>query len=353
MTFKDLVLSIQNWNKYLLSKWITIVGLGILGGVCGLIYGYLQKPTYKATTTFVLEESGKGEGLGQMSGLASMVGIDLNGGSGGIFQSDNIPELYKSRAIIQKVLLTEVNNNGKKELLVDRFISFNHLREEWDKKADIKNIQFKAVDQRDFKEDGSNVSRLQDSLLGKVVSQINDKYLTVSKLDKKSSIIKVEVSSKDEFFAKNFNEQIVKNVNDFYVQTKTKKSADNIAIMQHKTDSVRAVMNGAIFSSAEIADATPNINVTRQARRIAPMQRSQFTAETNKAILNELVKNLEISKMSLLKEMPLIQIVDVPVYPLEKEKIGVVKGFILGTFITGMCVILFLLFKKVIKDAVV
>lgn len=140
------------------------------------------------------------------------------------------------------------------------------------------------------------------------------------------SIIKIDVKSENEVFAKEFNEALVMEVNEFYIQTKTKKSLDNIVILQHKTDSVRAVMNGAISSAAIIVDATPNLNLTKQAQRIVPSQRSQFSAETNKAILGQLVQNLEMSKMALMKEAPLIQKVDEPIYPLSVERIGKLKS---------------------------
>lgn len=142
----------------------------------------------------------------------------------------------------------------------------------------------------------------------------------------------------------------MKNVNDFYVQTKTKKSLDNVAILQHKTDSVRAVMNGAIYRAVAITDATPNINPTRQIERIAPIQKSQFSAETNKSILGSLVQNLEMAKMTLLKETPLIQVIDEPVYPLQKKIIGKFKGAIIGGVIVAFISLIILLVKYIFKQ---
>lgn len=315
VSLKELLINIREWWRFILSKWLLVFIIGIIGGVLGFIYASLKKPVYTATTTFVLEDGGSnGAGIGNLGGLASIVGIDVGGASGGIFQGDNILELYRSRTMIENTLLTNVEFNGKKQLLVDRYVDFKGFREEWSKIPDLKNIQFTKI------EDGANkATRLQDSILGIIVNDINKTSLSVTKPDRKLSLIKVEMKSKDEAFAKAFDEQIVKNVNDFYVQTKTKKSLENISILQKKADSVRAGMSGAIYNAAEIADATPNLNPTRQTQRIAPIQRSQFMAETNKAILTELVKNLEMSKMNLLREAPLIQIVDQPVFPLVRE----------------------------------
>jgi hypothetical protein len=349
ISLKDLFSVINKWYKYLLTKWIVIVFFGLAGGVLGFFYASSRKAVYTARTTFVLEDGEKVGGLGQYAGLASMVGIDLGGG-GGIFQGDNILELYKSRKMIEKTLLSEVEFNGEKLLLIDRYIEFNKLRKAWSKTPDLKNIQF-----RPKTSDGNKLvfSRLQDSVMSSIITEINTNNLNVSKPDKKLSLIKAEVKSIDEFFSKSFNEQIVKNVNDFYIQTKTKRSLDNVTILQQKTDSVRNIMNGAIYASAAVSDATPNLNPTRQIQRIAPMQRSQFNAETNKSILSELVKNLEMSKIALRKETPLVQVIDEPVYPLDKSKFGKLKGIILGGFLGGFLIVLLLISRKALKEDLV
>jgi hypothetical protein len=345
VTLKEVVLKVRRWRRYLTSKWLTIIFFGMLGALGGLTYSYFQKPVYTATTTFVLEAGDKAGGLGQYAGLASIVGIDIgSGGGGGIFQGDNIIELYKSRTMIKKSLLSSVLVNGKDEMLVDRYIEFNNLRDKWKSDPQLRDLNFNI---------GASgpLTRVQDSLIGVFVSNINRYNLTVSKPDKELSIIRVDVKAKDELFAKAFNDQIVKNVNDFYIQTKTKKSLENVRILQQKTDSVKKSMNGAIYSAAAVADATPNLNPTRQVQRVVPMQRAQFSAETNKAVLGELVKNLEMSKMALMREMPLLQVVDTPYYPLMKEQFGKIKGLILGG-LTGVLLTIIVLFLKKIGNSI-
>jgi len=344
ISLRELLLKIKVWWNYLLSKWIIILLFGILGAAIGFAYAYYKKPIYTATTTFVLEDEKSAGGMGGLAGLASMAGVDLGSSGGGIFQGDNILELYKSRKMIEKTLFTSVNDGNKKQLLIERFISFNKLRDNWKDKG-LQELNFSIT----ADSLNSGPQRLRDSVIRNIVNDINKNYLIVSKKDKKLNIITAEVRATDEFFAKNFNEQIVKNVNDFYIQTKTKKSVENVAILQHKTDSVRAVMNGAIYNAAAVADATPNLNPTRQVQRVAPIQRSQFTAETNKAILGSLVQNLEMAKVTLLKEVPLIQVVDEPVYPLQKEKLGKLKALIFGGIIAGFFIVIVLLITNLFK----
>src|SRR5690606_5921833 len=97
---KELILITQVWVRYLWSKRRYILIAGVLGALAGLAFAWLKQPTYTATTTFVLEGGeGKG-GLSQYAGVAAMVGIDLGGGTSGLFQGDNILELYKSRTML-------------------------------------------------------------------------------------------------------------------------------------------------------------------------------------------------------------------------------------------------------------
>jgi hypothetical protein len=345
ISLKELVKKCQRWIRYLVSKWYLLLLSTILGAVGGYIYTKFSKKTFTASTTFVLEsgENSSG-GLSQYAGLASMVGIDLGNSGGGIFQGDNIIELYKSRKMIESTLLIPSVKDSN-VLLVDLYLNVNSTKDLWkEKKPELLNINFK----RD-KQLTEELQRSRDSVINSIVTDINKNYLLVSKLDKKLSIIKVDVISPDEVFAKEFNNSIVKEVNDFYIQTKTKKSIDNIAILQDKTDSVKSVLNGAISAAAAIIDATPNLNPTRQAQRLIPTQRSQFSAETNKAILSQLVQNLELAKMALMKETPLIQVVDEPVYPLLQKQTSKFTGLIIGSVLMFFAAVFFLIIKKSIQ----
>jgi hypothetical protein len=346
ISVKDMLMSCGKYYRFLLSQWLTILILSLLGGMLGLAYAFWKKPVYTATTTFVLESGESPGNFGQYAGIASMIGLDLNTG-GGIFQGNNILELYRSRTMIEKTLLSSVPFHGKTILLIDRYVASNRLREKWAEQKHLQQVEFSA----DWAQLPEAKMRLQDSLLGDIVGDINKKYLNVYKLDK-NSIIRVDVNAEDEFFAKAFNDMIVANVNDFYVQTKTRKSMSNVKILQAKTDSIRRSMNREIYSAAAVADATPNLNATRQLQRNAPIQRSQFSAETNRAILGELVKNLELSKMSLLRETPLIQVVDFPKFPLYRSMPGKITSFIKGMVLFGLLTIMVLFTRKLFRDII-
>ncbi len=340
ISLKELIIKFQTWCKYLYSKWLIILLMGVSGGALGLTYAIIKKPIYMAQTIFVLEESEGGGGLGQYAGVASMLGVDLGSGGGGIFKGDNILELYKSRKMIQEALLAKDTFKGKPQSLIDRYLEFNKLREEWEGNPNLTNIQFNNP---------QNFNRTQDSIIGNLILEINSEILDVIKPDKKSSIINVTVNSEDELFAKAFANNIVNKVNAFYVNTKTKKSTENVLILQKQADSVKSALNASIGGVATAVDANPNLNPAFQRLRVGS-QKKQVDVQASGVIYQEIVKNLEMAKISLRNDKPLIQVIDEPVLPLKKQKIGKFKGIIFGSIIFSFLTILFLLFKKAIVD---
>ena len=344
VSLKEFILNIQDWIRYLWSKKLIMLIVVIIGALTGLCYSFWKRPLYTAVTTFVLESGESKGGLGRLAGMAAVAGIDLSGGAGSIFQGDNILELYRSRIMLERTLLSKINPDSN-ELLIDRYIVYNGLKEQWERKQP----ELLTLDFHKTELDSASL-RLRNGVISSFVNAISANILQVDRPDSKQSIIRVEVTSPDEVFSKAFNENLVSEVNEFYIQTKTKKSNRSIAILQHKVDSVRTEMTNAIYSGAEIGDATPNLNPTRQVNRVAPLQKAQFAADANKAMLSQLLQNLELTRINLLQEQPLIQLVDQPVYPLPIKKISKLKGMIMGGFLFGFSALMCLLLLKWYRD---
>jgi uncharacterized protein involved in exopolysaccharide biosynthesis len=342
ISLKELILKIKDWYRFLISKWIVLVAAGIIGGAIGVGYAFTQKATYTASLSFALEdEKSGGGGLSGALGLASSLGIDLGGSAGGAFSGANLLELMKSRNIVEKALLNPITVNGKTQSLAQYFINFNELNKNWSEKPALKNIVFEVDADR------SNYTLQQDSILGKIYESVAgaNGLLSVAQKDKKISIINIEVKSTDELFSKAFTESIAQEVSSYYIEIKSKKARQNMEILQHQTDSIRAELNGAITGVAAAADNTFGLNPAMMVRK-TPGTRRQVDVQANTAILTQLVTNLEMAKVSLRKETPLIQVIDKPILPLKKEKVGKLKSLILGGFLAGFLTALILVFKK-------
>jgi uncharacterized protein involved in exopolysaccharide biosynthesis len=339
ISLKELIQKIQEWIAYLKTQWKIIIGIAALGGIIGFVYASFQKPSYLATTTFVLEEDKGGGGIGGAMGLASSFGFDLGSGGGGLFTSSNIIELMKSRLVVEKTLLNSVQVADKEISLADYYIQINELKEGWSKKPRLVNINFPV------NADRTKFSLEQDSILQTISKDLTKENLTITQKDKKVSIISLTVKTESELFSKFFCEQLLKETSDFYIETKSKKSRLNVDILQRQADSIRAELNSAITGVATASDNVYNLNPALNVKR-TPSTRRQVDVQANTAILTQLVAQLELSKVSLRKETPLVQLIDRPILPLEKEKLGRLKSLILGGFLAGFLTVLYLVFGK-------
>ena len=340
ISLKELIQKIQEWIAYLKTQWKLIIGIAALGGIIGFVYASFQKPTYLATTTFVLEEDkGGGGGLGSAMGLASSFGLDLGGGGGGLFTSSNIIELMKSRLVVEKTLLNPVQVAGKEISLADYYIQINELKEGWAKKPNLANISFPV------NADRTKFSLQQDSILETISAELKKNSLSIEQKDKKITIISLTVKTENELFSKIFCEQLLSETSDFYIETKSKKSRLNVDVLQHQADSIRSELNNAITGVAVASDNVFNLNPAFNVKS-SPSRSKQVDVQANTAILTQLVAQLELSKVSLRKETPLVQIIDRPILPLYKEKLGIILSVILGIFIAFFLTILYLFFNK-------
>ena len=102
-------------------------------------------------------------------------------------------------------------------------------------------------------------------------------------------------------------------------------------------------MFGNISDVAQMNDV--NVNPLRQVTR-SGVQRKQVDLQANGALYGELLKNLELAKLSLRRETPLIQVVDQPTLPLKKIKPGRLLTGLVYAFIFALLSGLFLLLKR-------
>ena len=345
-SFKEVFFVTKEWVSYLISKWKLIFIISLLGGLINLSIYYNDKPIYKATLTFAMEEdrgSGGGGGLSGALGIASSLGIDLGGSGGGAFAATNLAELMKSRLLVEKVLLMPIQIDGKTISLIEYYINFNDLRKNWDKNPILKNIQFLSTDDR------SKYTREKDSILQQIHKRLtNNESLSIMQKDKKVSILSIDVKSENEYFAKIFCESIAKETSNFYIETKSKKARINMNVLQKQVDSVKNALNGALTGVANEIDLVYNLNPAFNIKG-TPSKRKQIDVQANTAILTNLVVQLELAKINLRKETPLIQLIDSPIMPLYNEKMGKSKALILGGFLAGFLTVLYVILSKFFK----
>jgi hypothetical protein len=338
ITLKDIVERTKQVVRYLLSKWVIIVIVGILGGAIGLVYAWNAKPKYSAPLNFVLSANSSSGG-GSLMGLASQFGINLGNDNNNVFSGDNIIALMVSRRMVQQALFGKPG--GRKESLINFFIRDNKINEGWKANERTKNAY-------PFPEDANAMTMVQDSLARAIYKAIVNGVLEVSKPDKNQSIYTVKSTSRSELFSYYLTKFLVDSTSAFYISTKTSTAKQNLDMLQHEADSLRILLGGAITSAGSQTDITFNLNPAYQVQRSGALQ-SQARATALGQAYGQVLQSLEIAKITLQKEMPLYQIIDEPTLPLEKEKPGRLLSLIIGGFIGGLLICAVLLAIKAYK----
>lgn len=324
-----------NGKRFLLfllsqAKLFVIVTLVTTG--LALLYYRIQQPKYEAVATFILEE--KTTGGGGLAGLASQFGLEIGGLSGGagIFAGDNILDILKSRMIMEKVLLTKADSSkgAHSQTLADLFIENNRWKKKYSEMASLSYADCTP---------GAPHSLLQDSVLYLVYQQLYKKQVSTERLNKKGSIIRVAVTSGDQVFAKSFTDRLLYEARKMYIDVKTNNAQYNVARLEKRADSLLAVLNEKSYQSAglQIVDVNP---VYKQS--VVPVELSQREKSVVSAVYAEVVKNLELSRLALSQQMPVIQLLDTPKYPLDDQlkSLGflLLAGILAGLAISiGIC----------------
>ncbi len=343
ITLKELLGKAKEWYAYLRSQWKLIVVAGILGAALGLTYSIIKKPVYTASLTYALED-GKNAG-GGLGSLASSFGFDLGGAGGntGAFAGANLMELFKSRSMVEKALLAPVTQNNTTISLAEMYIQNKKWRKKWNEKPNLQKIQFLPhADQSQF-------TRVQDSIFGMIYYDLSKNALTVEQKDKKVAIGTITMKSTNEFFAQQFTLALTNTVANFYIETKSQRAKENLDVLVRQTDSIRRELNGAITGVAVANDNTFGLNPALNVKRV-PSARRQVDVQANTAILTELVKQTELAKVTLRKETPLIQVIDQPILPLPKERLGKAKGILMGGMLAGFFTVLVLIIRRLLRE---
>jgi hypothetical protein len=284
---------------YLLKRWYLL----ILAGAAGAIYGYYRmhqiKPVYTATYTFVLSTDPKG-GNGGLAGLAAQLGVDgLTSSPDNIFAGDNIIELFKSRKLVGAALLSVADTSTQQSLL-------NYIAER----------KFTRVYKRlgPFGNNPALFNPAQTMLYRNIISRVAGSFM-VFKKDKKLIFYIINANDTDPNIAYYTAKIVLDATSKYFIDTKTKVSANSVKLLQHEADSLGTILSNTFSSTASMNDRTYNLNPSITIQRSGSIF-NQAKAAAFSGAYTEVMRNLEIAKINLQRETPLYRIIDEPELPL-------------------------------------
>lgn len=323
ISIRDIFVLLKRNYAFLKSKWLVIASAAVLCSGAGFFYATIKPVTHTAKLVFAF--SNGEEGMSNLGGIASQFGLNLGGGGESFFQHNNLLELMKSRRLITKTLMTRCEVGSKQDFLINHIIS-HEFQKGKTKKAAINDVYFKDT-----------VAFFRgDSFLNRYCKNSIPRNLQIALVDKKLSYVSVGFTSKNDTISKLFVESLVNEATRFYHEFQTRRYFTTLNTLNEKIDSVENELQKAMVGSAvEVDRGSLYIRYSPRVQQV----KNQLNTQILGTMHAELIKNAEIQKTLLSQQEPLFEVIDKPVFPLEKKKasrlVYLIVGAFLGTFLTS------------------
>ena len=330
---RDIIITLKEIKQELISRSFKIGLFVFLFSLTAVLINFFQDSRYKAELSFVVEDKQKSTPLSSVSGLASQFGFDFFSSSNSTFSQANIMELLKSRGVISKTLLRSNNKN----LFIQNYISMYNLDSDWKNNKDLEGIIFK-----------NKIDIKHDSIITMIWEKIIEDDISVEIKNDETDIIYLSFKSKEEKFAKLFSENLIDEMSSMYIEYQTKQSTNTIDFLQNRADSVFNELEKAEEEFARVKDI--NQRIIKASGRLKELQLMR-SVEVLSTMYLELIKNIEISKLTLLNQTPIIQVIDRPTLPLEDTKLSTFLVFFISFVLSFLISVFYFVFRKMIVDS--
>jgi hypothetical protein len=311
---KDLIRIFKTWKEIFFKNIFKIFFAGIIGSSIGVAFAYFDTPKYNAQLKFVMR-SDPGSGLSSgLAGLSSILGSGTGpGGSGSGLE--RVIELIGSDRIIGNAILSEAEVNGKQDLLVNHYIALQGYKRKWEKDKVLSKVNYPNGVQftnLDFPQRMS-IKMIIGSLIGKD----NSSKVIGKSFDKKSGVVTLSVTYKNEDFSIALTNAIYKEVIEFYSEQSLAATSNNVQVLTQKADSIRNELYETRRSFAKNSDQA--LGLLLQQDKVENKSLS-FKENMLSLMYAEVQKNLETLKYIEASSMPSFSIIDQPYSPIRPEQ---------------------------------
>ena len=255
----------------------------------------LSTPFYTATTKIIYQS--KTSGSGGMSALAALAGVSTATGDD---PSAYLQDIIKSNRIISPILdrkwqLTKLfgENNFEQDSVF--------LEELWEVEADT------TVENWELKKRYNLLKRLSGE---------KSEYISYEQ-DKKSAVITLTTLFEDPQIALDVNLFLMQELNDVLVNKMNFKASENRRFIEERLAEVKDAL----------AAAENTLKNYRQRNRLREdpadrleEERLQRNVLINQEIMIQLQKEYEMAKIEEVRDLPVLDVIDPPVLPIEKSK---------------------------------
>lgn len=342
LTPQDVIEKVQLIKTAFLKNWKVIILLPLIG--FGIGYGLdmvLKTPNeYEAEVVFNL---GGGQSSGGFGDMAGLLGLG-NAPDANIFTGENFFYFVKSRPVIERNLLKELEINGTKTILANFYIDSSGIKEkEWEKNPEFHTFKFTTSDPKKVDMNGRIIL---NQLVRKAASATE-----IGPLERKSSFSKLSTKMENEHLAGLWVTSLLSTVEEMYTENQTQKTRKQLRLLESRRDSLGRVLGVAenrlareMDISAQVYDPTVKVSASRMEKKSSFLQQMYYEA----------MANAEKMRVSLVREAPLFTEIEGIKTPLDmtsvtqtRAKIGALIGLFLALVFTYLRTVLAPAPKKV------
>uniref|UniRef100_UPI004047FBBF Wzz/FepE/Etk N-terminal domain-containing protein n=1 Tax=Algoriphagus sp. TaxID=1872435 RepID=UPI004047FBBF len=327
---RDLIIPLWKARKQILT-------IATISGILGGIIGFLTPATYTASSTFLPQTAQAGGGLsGSLGGLASLAGINLSTGAGGVGEIP--PSMYAtvltSEPFRKRILDAKIWVNGDSVTYRDYLESqpssalgtiqeytiglpgklIGVLSSSEEIKEGIAEAGLQPLSDKEYK--------LQNALAGKI-SLTNDK---------KEGVVSLTVVEGNAMIAAQVAKVTEEVLQDWIIEHKVKNAKAQYDFIEKQFETKQKEFFSIQEQLANYTDRNQNVLAASYLTRLDRLQAEFDLVNT---VYSELAKQKEQAAIQLSKDTPTFSVLDPVKVP--KEKTGPKKSiYILGAFFIGL-----------------
>lgn len=323
-------------------NWLTIA-LFILPLVLYFSYKpFTQPPNYTAKLTFMLNDDNGG------NAMASLIGQfgGLLGRSGGDYQLEKILEIARSRRIISSALFATYDLNGQRDFFANHLIRTQNLHDKWEKDTILNGFLFTRGNFAQFnRRENKALLGIYGELVG---GEGVDKPLFNTSLNDDTGIMSLSINSRNEMLSIDLLDTLYKNISAFYIEKSIQRESETFEILAQKRDSIGRALNSNDYAAAAFDERSRGL---LQETQKVPSTRYRRNTQLLSLMYGEALKNAEFAEFALKSSTPFLSLIDVPIPPIKPEPRGRAKALLIGLLIGVMLGSVFVIGRKIVRDA--
>lgn len=333
ISLKQLYSKFKEYLRFFAQYWlILLIMVGLFTSY--FVFKALRAPVkYSANQTFMMNEDNGGGN----AGIGMLLGEFGFGGNSSGYNYNKIIQLSKSRLILNKLIRTKVDIQGKNDFLGNHIIELYELNDNW-VDSDLENFKLTDSSQGEL----ANLASFEIIQMLRGAPQKANGFMQVM-YDEQTSIFDVGILTINEDLSIALCENLYLVLQNFYTLNSIGQHQSTFDQLKSKKDSIEKELSSVEYALADLKDRSHGIVLNK---KTVAKDRMRYKVEMLYVMLGEATKNLETARFLLSSSSPFFQPIDNPMKPLVPIKPSLFSNLLKGI---GIPLFLFILVFSLIK----